>query len=106
MSRKNHKIIDGRLIQIDKRWSQLKATQRVKIDTWLYEEYAKIYTRINLPPDSRWNDKILDTVYEKINDEKIWIPFGEVKRYFFSRKNAFRKRYQKKENESKTERQL
>ncbi|EJV26587.1 hypothetical protein HMPREF1340_02310 [Enterococcus faecalis ERV73] len=40
MSRKNYKMIDGRLLQTDKKYSHLK--QKEKIYTWMYEE-AKLY---------------------------------------------------------------
>ena len=39
MSRKNHKMVDGRLLQMDKRFSQLKQAQQVKINDWFYESY-------------------------------------------------------------------
>ena len=95
MSRQNHQWVDGKLLQTDKRFSQLKGTQKEKIAHWLYEEYRLIYDRVGKPPDSRHNDAILDKVYAKIQDADIWIPFGEVRQYFYSRKNAFRKRYAK-----------
>ena len=95
MSRKNHRMVDGRLLQTDKPFSQLKQKQKEKINEWLYQEYRTIYSQIGKVPDARHNDKILFAVQEKIESAEIWIPFGEVKKYFFSRKNAFRKRYEK-----------
>ena len=48
MSRENHKMIDGKLIQMDKRYSQLKLKQKDKIAEWMYLEtkayYEKYYT--------------------------------------------------------------
>ncbi len=95
MSRKNHQIVNGRLLQTDKRFSQLKQTQKEKINEWLYQEYAAMYRKIGKIPDARHNDKILFAVMEKIDGAQIWIPLGEVEKYFFSRKNAFRKRIEK-----------
>lgn len=95
MSRKNHQMIEGRLIQTDKRFSQLKQKQKEKINEWLYQEYSALYRKIGKVPDSRHNDKILFAVQDKIEEAGIWIPFGEVEKYFFSRKNAFRKRLEK-----------
>lgn len=95
MSRKNHKIVDGRLIQTDKPFSQLKQSQKEKISEWLYQEYAKVYRAIGLPPDSRRNDAILTAAYEKIEEAGIWIPFGEVRKYFYSHKTKYKKRYEK-----------
>jgi 8-oxo-dGTP diphosphatase len=95
MSRKNHIQIGGRLLQTDKRFSQLKNIQKEKINGWLYEEYKRIYEKIGIPPDSRHNNVILNAVYDKIEGAQIWIPYGEVCRYFYSRKNKFKKRYEK-----------
>ena len=38
MSRKNHKMIDGRLLQTNKKYSQLKMKQKEKIAEWMYEK--------------------------------------------------------------------
>jgi len=95
MSRKNHQWINGRLLQTDKRFSQLKGTQKEKISGWLYTEYKRIYDQVGKPPDARHNDKILDSAFTKIDAAEIWIPHGEVRQYFYSRKNSFRKRYEK-----------
>ena len=95
MSRKNHKIVNGRLIQTDKRFSALKQRQKEKINQWLYIEYRALYMKNNLPPDSRYNEYILDRVQEKIDEAEIWLPFYELKKYFYSRKNKFRRRYEK-----------
>ena len=100
MSRKNHEWIDGKLLQTDKKFSQLKQTQKEKINQWLYDEYKRIYDQVGKSPDSRRNDEILDAVYTKIQKAEIWIPYGEVRLYFFNRKNALRKRYDKDESKS------
>ena len=93
MSRNNHQMVNGRLLQMDKPFSQLKQRQKEKINHWLYEAYAAIFDRVGLPPDKRHNDAIVSEVYGKIEGAEIWIPYGEVIKYFISRKNAFRKRY-------------
>jgi hypothetical protein len=95
MSRKNHQIVCGRIIRIDKRFSSLRQSQKQKISNWLYEEYSKIYESNNLPPDSRYNEYILNVVYDKIEEAEIWLPFGELERYFNSRKSHYKKRYEK-----------
>lgn len=95
MSRKNHQMVDGRLLQTDKPFSQLKQSQKEKINEWLYQEYSALYRANGKPPDSRYNDAILNAAYGKIEGAQIWIPFGEVRKYFYSRKNKFRKRFEK-----------
>ena len=96
MSRKNHKVVDGRLIQTDKCFSALKNKQKEKINGWLFNEYSKIYDKIGLPPDSRWNSQILEAAYSKIEEAEIWIPYCEVEKYFYSRKTKFKNRYEKR----------
>ena len=98
MSRKNHKTLNGQLIQTDKPFSQLKQRQKEKINEWLYKEYAQFYLNTQKRPDSRYNDDILQTVYDKINDAEIWLPFAELKKYFFAHKSNYGKRYEKQQN--------
>ena len=43
MSSKNHKIVNGKLLQTDKRFSQLKMKQKEKIYNWMYEETLHYY---------------------------------------------------------------
>ena len=45
MSRKNHKMIDGRLLQTNKKYSQLKMKQKEKIAEWMFQRllYEKMY---------------------------------------------------------------
>ena len=43
MSRKNHKIIDDRLLQMDKKYSGLKNKQKDVIAKWLFEETRAYY---------------------------------------------------------------
>ena len=38
MSRKNHEMIDGKLLQTDKKYSQLKLKQKEKIADWMFQD--------------------------------------------------------------------
>lgn len=38
---KTHKMIDGKLLQMNKRFSNLKMKQKDEITGWVYEEYKK-----------------------------------------------------------------
>ena len=72
-----------------------QANPKEKINEWLYQEYRAVYQKVGKVPDARHNDSIVLTAYRKIEEAGIWIPMGEVEKYFFSRKNAFRKCYEK-----------
>lgn len=69
--------------------------QKEKINNWLYEEYRELYLKNGLPPDARYNDFVLDRVQTKIEEAQIWLPFYELKKYYYSRKNKFRKRFER-----------
>lgn len=43
MSEKNHKMVDGKLLQTDKKYNALKMRQKEKIGTWLNEEITLYY---------------------------------------------------------------
>ena len=58
MSRKNHKMIDGRLLQTDKKYSQLKMKQKEKIAEWMFQATRDYYMKKCTFP----NDKHLEEV--------------------------------------------
>ena len=45
MSRKNHEMIDGKLLQTDKKYSQLKLKQKEKIADWMFQATRDYYTK-------------------------------------------------------------
>lgn len=91
MSRKNHIITASGVLRTDKQFSHLKTKQKEKINMWLYEEYALIYDKNKLPPDSRYNDEILFKVQGKIEKAGIWLPFCELKNFFTAGKISLEK---------------
>lgn len=95
MSRKNHKLVNGRLLQTDKRFSDLKMRQREKISGWLLAEYQAQADKHGIPLGKRQKEQILDAVYEKIQEHEIWIPYYEVKQYFSSRLIKWNRKYAK-----------
>lgn len=98
MSRKNHQTIDGRLLRTDKRIGHLKQKQIEKINAWLYEAYRVQYQTLNRPPDKRHNREIVSAVYDKIEAADIWIPYGEVQKYYLRQKSKFEKRMKEEQN--------
>ena len=94
MSRKNHQMIDGRLLQMDKRFSALKEKQKAKIAEWFYEAYSKCYVDFGKIPGKQEDDIILGYVFQKIDEAQIWIPDGEIYAYY-KRKGKLQKRLEK-----------
>lgn len=95
MSQKNHKMVNGRLLQTDKRFSALKEKQKAKIAEWFYEAYRKCYVDFGKIPGKQEDDIILGYVFQKIDEAQIWIPDGEIYAYYHKRKGKLQKRLEK-----------
>ncbi len=110
MSRKNHKMVDGRLLQIDKRYSNLKQSQKGKINLWITEEIRTFYKEQGaLPRKPEQFQLVLDQLYQRIEAIGIWIPYGEIhKRYFGNRNGRIDKVYGQiqKEERSRSKEQI
>jgi len=79
-------MVNGQLLQMNKTYSHLKQKQKTKINEWMYEAYKK---QIN---EKLSNEQALQYVYGKIDEAKIWIPWHEIEKHYYSRKNHFKKR--------------
>ena len=89
MSRKNHKMIDGRLLQTDKKYSNLKMGQKEKINRWINEEIRRYYKETGIFPRKEQEFEIvLNRLYERIEHANIWIPYGEIHKRFFGSRNG------------------
>lgn len=95
MSRKNHEMRNGKLIQTDKRFSQLKMKQKEKISIWLFEESITYYKENRKSPNKTQDTEILWKVYDKIQCAGIWIPFFELEKYYSTKKKAIEKKCMK-----------
>lgn len=92
---KNHEYRNGRLIQTNKKFSALTKKQKEWIRQELKERYIKTmkYPDVKLRPNKR--DQILYEVYDMIEEKGIWIPHGEVERYYYSKISSFIRSYRK-----------
>ena len=66
MSQKNHKMIDGKLLQTDKKYAQLKLKQKEKIAEWMFQATRDYYTKKYTFPNDKHLEEVVDIVYEKI----------------------------------------
>ena len=106
---KNHIKVNGKILQTNKRFSQLKNSQKEWIATELYKLYhdkmKERRTTRKLPPDHR--DAVIASLYEQIQNREIWIPYGEVKKYVFSKTTkivkSFKKQFPKLSDEIEAE---
>ena len=98
MSGKNHQMVDGRLLQMDKKFSALKERQKTKIAEWFYEAYRKSYLESGKIPGKKEEAEIMSYVFDKVEEAQIWIPAGELYDYYHRRKNKLLKRLEKEIN--------
>ena len=72
LSRKNHKMIDGKLLQTDKKYSHLKLKQKEKIAEWMYLETKAYYEKNYTFPGDKQIWDVISKVYDRITDADIW----------------------------------
>lgn len=90
MGTKNHKLVDGKLLQMNKQFRDLKRSQQEKINDWLFQEYRRVWMEDGREPQKK-KDEIVDKVMEHIHEAEIWIPETEVRKYFSGRVSRYRK---------------
>ena len=103
---KNHKWVNGSLLQTNKKWSALKQSQR----EWIYEvtrqEHTAYIERHGRLPIKKRKEEVIDAVHEKLNEREIWIPYHEFRGRIVSyidrlnRKNALSNPDEKQTEES------
>lgn len=81
-----HRMVDGRLLQMNKKYGQLKQKQKQKISGWMYQAYRK------QAAENLSDEEALQLVFERIEDAKIWIPEQEIVSRYRAKKTQFRKR--------------
>ena len=81
-----HKMVDGKLLQMNKRYKNLKNRQKDKIAGWMYEAYKKQMS------EGLSNDEAFALVMDKINEAQIWVPEYEVEQKYNSMKKRFKGR--------------
>lgn len=81
-----HKKVDGKLLQMNKSYSQLKQRQKEKISQWMFQAYKKQVA------EHLSDDEALLFVFDKIDEADIWIPEYEIEQAYKSRKRRFKDR--------------
>ena len=92
---KNHQIMEGKLLQINKKFSALKESQKTKVAEWEYEAYKDSYLKYKKVPDKQREDEILFSVIDQIEAAEIWIPEDEIYKHYQGRRNKLLKRLKK-----------
>ena len=81
-----HIKVSGRFLQVNKSYSQLKNSQKMKIADWMFEAYKKQVDEGISDEEAVWY------VIEKIDKAQIWVPDFDVERKYNSMKGRFKKR--------------
>ena len=74
----------NQMINLNKRFSDLKEKQKAKIAEWLYIETYRFYKEHDRMPYHSEKQAVLDTVYAMIEEAGIWIPYNyrsKISRY-------------------------
>ena len=80
-----HIEVNGRLVQADKRYNDLKQRQKSQISQWLYDAYKKQVA------ENMTDDEALAPVFDKIDEAQILIPEREIRNIYRSKKTKFKK---------------
>ena len=81
-----HKMVNGKLLQMNKSYKQLKEKQKTKIGNWMYQAFKRQVD------EGLSDDDALDYVFEEIEKAEIWIPDYEIRHQYKAKKNHFRNR--------------
>lgn len=92
---KNHIKMGNQIYQTNKKFSALKESQKEKIAVWCYEAYRQHYIEKGSLPHGKGYDFVLDYVFGKTEEAKIWIPAMEVVRFYKGCKVKMSHRLQK-----------
>ena len=88
---KKHMVVNNQLININKKWSDLKLKQKEYISNLIRETYLTFMKEYNKKPNKDEKIELLEIIYTKIKSRGIWIPFGEVEVQFNKKSNNYLK---------------
>lgn len=94
--KKKHKKINGQCFHTNKRWSDLKDTQKEFIITTFNNKYTTFLVENNRIPTKDEKSDIINEVYSLVEERDIWIPFGEVKAKCQGKMNKLNRKHIKK----------
>ena len=95
---KNHKVIDGHLLQNNKKYSHLKLKQKNRIAEWMYQETKEYYEKQYVFPDEEHLDDVVKKVYDRIEQAEIWIPYEEVRHHYKKKRSDLDSRVRRELN--------
>ncbi len=94
---KKHKKVDGKLLQMNKSYNQLKQKQKEKIAQWMYEETRRFHETTGQFPTAKTEEEVIAAVYERIEEADIWIPYWEIASRYSGKRDKLCERIQKED---------
>lgn len=85
-------MIDGKLLQTDKKYSHLKLKQKEKIAEWMYLETKAYYEKYYTFPGDKHIGVVVSKIYDRIESADIWIPYDEVMKHYKKKRADINKR--------------
>jgi hypothetical protein len=79
-------MVNGKLLQLNKSFKDLKNSQKHKISEWMYVAYKRQIK------DGLSDDEAFKIVMDKIDEAQIWVPAYEVEQKYISMKKRFKDR--------------
>ena len=89
---KNHIMVDGQLLQTNKKWKDLRMSQKDFITNLIREEYFKLNEDTNTKLSKEKKEILWNTIMEKIKEGGTWIPEGEMKKELIRRVTKIERR--------------
>ena len=82
---KKHKMVNGRLLNLNKKFSDLSQKQQVFIKDLIRDKYNE---NISLGFKSQeLNAVVLTAVQKEIDTRGVWLPYSELKKAYYSYKS-------------------
>lgn len=78
---KNHKRVDGQLLQTNKKWSALKQSQRAWIAEITRDAHTAYCETQGTRPIKKNKAAVLGAVHNQMIQRNIWIPYHEFEQH-------------------------
>ena len=90
---KNHVVVNGKLLQTNKKFSDLKQSQQDDIRSWIRNTYRQVRDSDFAGNPREIKEAVVSRVMEKIRERDIWIPEHEIRRKYESMARSMHEKY-------------
>lgn len=90
---KNHVVVNGKLLQTNKKFSDLKQSQQDDIRSWIRNAYGQVRDSDFAGNPREIKEEVVSRVMEKIREQDIWIPEHEIRRKYESMARSMYEKY-------------